>query len=154
MNKKAQFYIITAVILLALTYGFFRPKLTYARDNSFEGLYKNYIEEAPIAANSGNLDDFSRRFSSYAGTKVPGFGLAYLYVQNSNITVLNLVKKTIFINDVPLGFNQSAVMDRKNRTTLTLESGQYVFETSEYPKVLSFFYAESEGSKKVYVKNE
>ena len=154
MNKKAQFYVITAVILLALTYGFFRPKLVYARDTSFEGLYKNYIEESPIAANSGNLDDFSRRFVNYADTKIPNFGLAYLYVQNGNITVLNLVKKTIFINDVPLGFNQSAVIDQKNRTTLTLESEQYVFETSEYPKVLSFFYAESEGSKKVYVKNE
>jgi len=154
MNKKSQFYIITAVILLAMTSGFFMPKLSYDTDTKFREVGDNYIREASFAANTGNLDDFSRKFVDYAGIKEQNFGLAYIYAKGRNVTVLNLIKKTIYINEFKLDFNQTLTIGRESSITLTKESDQYFFNTSDAPKISAFFYSETGSTKKVYVKNE
>ena len=154
MNKKAQFYIITAVILLVLSYSFFSPKLTYKKDRSFQDLYENYIKESSFAANTGNLAEFTHKFVDYSKTKNPNFGIAYLYVKSNNITALNLIKKPIFINEFRLSFNETVVIDKKNSVTITLGSNQYIFNTTESPKISALFYSESGTTKKVYAKDE
>jgi len=150
MNKKAQFYIITAVVLLVMTYGFFSPKLKYETDSTFRGLYENYLKEAPFAANTGNLEDFTRKFVEYGNTKEPNFGIAYLYIQSGDMTALNMIKKTIYINDRQLEFNNSLVAEKENSTTITFNGNQYVLNTSDSPQVKALFYSESGNSKKVY----
>jgi hypothetical protein len=151
MNKKAQFYIITAVILLAMTYGFFRPKLTYEKEGAFREICDNYFKESSFAANTGNLEDFTQKFAEYANSKESGFGIVYLYAQNSNITAFSLVKKTIYINELKLEFNQTLVINKENSVTITIESNQHVINTSEYPKVGVLCYSESGNTKKVIV---
>ena len=153
MNKKAQFYIITAIILLALTFGFFKPKIKYETDRTFMALCDNYIREASFAANTGNLGDFTQKFVEFGNTREPDFGIAYLYVQSQNITAANLLKKTIYINENKVMHNETVVIDRENKTVITTDSSQYTFNTSEYPKISAFVFSESENNKRVCLKN-
>jgi len=149
MNKKSQFYIITAIILLALTFGFFGPKLTSEVDRTFTELCDNYLREASFAANTGNLEDFTGKFFAYGNTKEPDFGLVAMHVQKDNVTVISMLKKTIYINENQLSFNTTAIISRDNSLVITMGKGQYRFDTSEYPKISAFLYSESGETKKV-----
>ncbi|MEM4337126.1 MAG: hypothetical protein QXG86_03925 [Candidatus Woesearchaeota archaeon] len=153
MNKKSQFYIITAVILLALTFGLSKPKIKYASDRNFKELCENYIKEAPFAANTGNLNEFTQKFVDYGKTKEPNFGLLYLEIRQDNITAFNLVKKTTYINEFKLSFNETLTTDRENQVIITLDKNQYIFNTSEYPKISVLIFSESENTTKVCIKN-
>jgi len=151
MNKKAQFYILAAVILLAITFGLFGAKKTIPKPvKSFDLLVNNYMKEAPFAANTGNLEDFTLRFYDLAAATDPNFEILTLNVLQDNISAFSLIKSAIFINQYGLSFNQSIVFNRPDEITVSIGAQQYIINTS-FTGLRAIFVSQSEGSRNVRV---
>ena len=149
MNRKAQFYILAAVVLLAITFGLFTTKKTLGPpDRTFELLAENYIREAPFAANTNNLEDFTLKFYDFAVSKEPNFEMVYLYTSQGNISALSLVKSTIFINEYNLSFNDSVAFERQDMITVSIGNQQYNINTSA-TGIKAVFILEKEGTRNV-----
>ncbi len=109
MNKKAQFYILAAVLLIAVTFGLFTTRNPVsAPDRTLQEIADNYMKEAPFAANTGNLHDFTLKFYDFAVQKEPAFEMLYIFSSSGNISAFSLIKSTIFINQYSLSFNNTA----------------------------------------------
>jgi len=151
MNKKAQFYIIAAVILISLTFGLFSAKKAMPKpEKTFDLLVQNYQEDAPFAANSGNLRDFTEKFYGFAESKDSSFQLAYFYVSQANISAFSLIKQTIFINQYNLTFNSSIVIPRESETVVSMGDSQYSLNTTA-TGLRAIFLSEKEGSRSVKI---
>ena len=149
MNKKAQFYILAAVILLAITFGLFSAKKTIpAPQKGFDLLVNNYIKEAPFAANAANLDDFTLKFYSLAIATDPNFEMLTLNVMQGNISALSLIKSAIFINQYSLSFNQSLVFERQDSVAVSIGAQQYIINTTN-TSLKAIFISQSENSRNV-----
>ena len=149
MKKKAQFYILAAVLLLAITFGLFTAKKTISSpEKTFNGIVDNYIREAPFAANSGNLNDFTLKFYDYALEKDSNFEMLYLYLSDDNVTAFSLVKSTIFINEYSLSFNQTANLTNTGTATVSIGTDQYVFNLTG-SSLKAIFLSQKEGSRNV-----
>ncbi len=151
MNKKSQLYILTMVILLALTISFVLPTKTESPDKGFKKLYENYIFEAPRAANNDKLIDFTKRFVEYSHTIDSNFGVACISVDD-NITVYNKIGKTITVDAIDLPDSQNITFAHQNQTAITLDSQIYYFNTSLKKDVKAVFLSESLLAKKIYIK--
>ena len=75
-----------------------------------------------------------------------------MHVQKDNITVVNMLKKTIYINENQLSFNTTEIIERRNSLVITVGKDQYNFNTSQYPKISAFLYSESGNAKKVCIR--
>ncbi|MFH1182629.1 MAG: hypothetical protein V1702_06750 [Candidatus Woesearchaeota archaeon] len=99
MNKKAQYYIFAAVVLLGYAFLIIRPAVQAGAETSaFKSLYENFISESPVIINnalysSSNLSEdykaFADEFISFAKTRSPNFRLVYLLAENDNLVVGN-----------------------------------------------------------------
>ena len=146
MNRKAQFYILAAVMLLAITFGLFAAMKTFGPpDRTFGLLAENYIKEAPFAANTNNLEDFTIKFYDFAVSKEPNFEMVYLYTSQGNISAFSLVKSTIFINEYNLSFNESVAFGRQDAATVSIGNQQYDINTSAMG-IKAVFISEKEGT--------
>lgn len=151
MNKKAQFYILTAVVLLSITFGLFTSKkLISSPDKTFENLVENYVKEAPFAANKGDLDDFNERFYDFASSKDHAFQMLSIFVSKSNISVESFMKSTIFINQYNLSFNQTIILDLVDEITISTQEDQYVINTENYG-INTLFISAKEGNRQVRI---
>jgi hypothetical protein len=149
MNNKAQFYILTAVILLAITFGLFASKKTVEKPSgTFDSLVDNYLREAPLAANSGNLNDFTLKFYDFAKTKDNDFEMLYFYTQGGAVSSLSLVKSTIFINQYNISFNQSIVFDNIGEAVVSTGTAQYTINTTN-DGLRAVFFSQKQGSRNV-----
>lgn len=151
MNRKAQFYILAAVMLLAITFGLFATKKTFSPpDKTFSILSENYLKEAPFAANTGNLKEFTLKFYDFAVSKEPNFEMVYIYTSQGNISAFSLVKSTIFINEYNLSFNEDVAFQRQETTTVSIEDQQYEINTSPIG-IKAVFISEKEGTRNVKI---
>ncbi len=152
MNKKAQFYILAAVILLAITFGIFSSKKTIAKPTeTLEELAENYIKEATFAANLGNLSDFTIKFHDFAVTKDKDFEMVYILSYSGNITSLSRIKSKIFINRHDLLFNESVNFEKEELTTVTIADQEYEFNTSD-DGINAIFISSKENERRVIIK--
>ncbi len=151
MNKKSQFYILTAVVLIAITFGLFSSqKMIPKPENAFGLLVDNYLKEAPFAANSGNLEDFTLRFYDLAASKEPDFEMVSFYVSQDNVSVLSLAKPTIFINQHNVSFRQSIVFQRPDAAMVSIGQEQYSIDTAT-TGIKTIFLMSKEDSRNVRV---
>jgi len=151
MNRKAQFYILAAVVLLSITFGIFTPKKSVSRPAKvFNLLAENYVKEAPFAANYGSIEDFTLKFYSYALTVDSDFEMLSLLVSSDNVSALSLIRSTIFINQHGLSFNESAVLEKEDSVTVSIGGSQYIIDTSR-EGVRAVFISEKAGSRRVRV---
>ena len=149
MSRRAQFYLLSAVILLAITFGLFAAKEAVPKPSgAFDLIVGNYVEEAPFAANSGSIEDFTLKFYSLALETDPDFQMAYFYVTQDNISIFSLVKPAIFINQYNLSFNQSIVLPPMDSITVSAETGQYVINTTS-AALRAIFISQKPGSTSV-----
>jgi hypothetical protein len=150
MSKKAQFYILTAVILLAITFGLFTAKKTIQKpDRTFDQLADNYVKEAPIAANSGRFEDFALRFYDFAVLREQNFEMVTIYISDENVSVLSLVKSSIFINEYNLSFKQDVVFPRTD-VIVSIGNEQYDINASSIG-VKTIFLLQKSDSKNVRI---
>lgn len=106
MNKKAQFFIIGAVILgiiilsLATTWNVIINSREETAQKQFDLWCQNYeyeifkISEHAIKTNNKNNEadlilDFTTNFIDYVKNSDPNFGIVYIYGDNSNIIIFN-----------------------------------------------------------------
>jgi len=151
MNKKAQFYIIAAVVLIAITFGLFAEKKTISKpDRTFRELVDNYVAEAPFAANSGMLEDFTLKFYDFALSKDSNFEMMYLYISDDNVSAFSLVKSTIFINQYNLTFNRSLVFQKTNEAVVSIGTEQYAINTTS-DGLKTIFISQKENSRNVKI---
>ena len=84
-SRKAQFYIVIAIILIVYLFAIGKPTAQIKKpETAFRQLYQNFMAESPKAINSGiyegNLTErfknFSDAYISYARTKSPDFRMA------------------------------------------------------------------------------
>ena len=151
MKKRAQFYIMAAVILIAITFGLFTAKKTISKpEKTFGELVDNYQKEAPFAANSGNLGDFTLKFYDFAVSRDSNFEMVYLYVSQENISAFSLAKSTIFINQYNLSFSSGLLLARTDETVISAGSEQYIINTTT-SGLRALFMSQKENSRNVRI---
>jgi hypothetical protein len=99
MNKKSQFYLLTAIILSVIVFLISEiPSATERSVGSQRSLYDNYASEAPKVINNAiyegrnvslDIDHFSDEFMYYAGTRNINLSLLYILIYKGDITVSN-----------------------------------------------------------------
>lgn len=108
MKKKGQFYLIVAVIIIAIIAGLV-IKLNLARINPtplpFTELSENFEIEAVKIIDRGifegkkydaiqrDLQTFITQYSGYASTKTPKIGFLYVFKYGDKLTVMNFLVK-------------------------------------------------------------
>lgn len=151
MNRKAQFYIFTAIILIAFSFGLFRSVNQVPEpDATFAQLHSNFMQEAPYAANMANITGFSKAFLSYARQMDSKFELIAIVSRQNNITVFNGFTGTIHINNVTLFANDTAVLQKINTTTALTDNGAYPFDTSQN-RIFALFRTKGQNEQKIRV---
>lgn len=149
-NKKGQFYIITAILLIAFAFQSVQSVKQQKPRDSFKELYQNYINEAPAALNNNNLADFTGRFLEYARTIDPNFELAYVAALKNKTEAYNGFKKEIYINDVLMNINESVEINASRGVTISAGKMQYQFSVIS-PEINALFRSESDNDVRVYV---
>lgn len=130
-NKKSQFFIFAAIIIISLTLMLFSDTfIPKAKRDNFKEMSDNYASEAPYAINSAitqnkdpvvSLDDFTKKFIEYAKYQNVDFKVLYIIKAKDFLTVSNrLSEDVIFYNQqFPVGrtvaintyLNQNATND-------------------------------------------
>jgi len=125
MNKRGQFYIITALILSFALFG-----VTYASNtieepvlfSNFNEVSQNYVTESTKLINGlleeqesdipGRLQTFTSDFLNYAKLRDPSFGMVYVYSQDDTAIIKNEIDELIGeSNESILGSEQDLVQD-------------------------------------------
>ncbi len=142
--KKGQFYILAAVILLAITFTVFalssKSNVFTKNEDTFEELHENYVREVSEVINNmiyeknqadleeidlDKLEDFTSQFMNYAKTRSPSFSLVYMFSYHEDVRVANHFDETIVVS--VSGVNS------------TVEAGELVdLETSDIYVVYAF----------------
>jgi len=155
-NKKAQFYIFTAVILLTVLFSLHAsmPTATKKETNQFSELKKNFQKESTITINSAiysqsnisrQWEEFITAHYNYAKTKEPGFGmitfLSYDDESGKWVRIDNkLGKDTVIEADTTMTIQNdaSATINRPSTINATFDIGgkseTYAFEITETTK--------------------
>lgn len=152
MNKKSQFYIITAVLLMTLAFGaIFSSKATIKSETAFNELWKNYAKEAAFAANQGSFDDFTQKFVVFARTRDKNFKLISVYTSESETRVYNAYGKTININNqLSLPASKGGSLNKTGEIGILTDKDVYYLATPAN-SVKAIFITESKSAKRVYV---
>lgn len=108
MNKRGQFYIITALILSFALFG-----VTYASNtieepvlfSNFNDVSQNYVAESTKLINNllveqdsniqGELNDFTSEFLNYAKVREPNFEMVYFYSEGDQVHYVNQLSEGI-----------------------------------------------------------
>ena len=108
-NKKSQFYMFGAVILIS--YVFFivanKSSISTSEVENLEIYLNNYVYEAKIVINnaiysneniSQELNNYTESYITYAESKNIGVGIVSLYSNDNQIFVANYLKDSIMVN--------------------------------------------------------
>lgn len=154
-NKRGQFYIFTAVLLIAFALGSTLVTRTVTReDTQFNQIYSNYLTEAPYAANDGHLLDFTKAFLGYARTVDVNFGLAYIFSDGGSISIYDGLRKPININN-QLSLNDGDVgqINMTNQVVIITDLGNYYFNITNATSLKELFMTQHDGNNRIHVQN-
>jgi len=112
--KKAQFYIISAVILLTISLVIFalssKSYPAKKKVDDFSNLHENYAREVSEVINNmikekndnllselnvSNLEDYTGKFLDYARSRQTSFGLVYVFTYHNSSTVSNHLNEDV-----------------------------------------------------------
>ncbi len=152
MNKKSQMYIIIAVLLISMAFGtVLSTKSTVKPEKEFTELWKNYVKEAPFAANQGKFEDFTQKFAEFAKARDKNFRFISIYSSQSGVYVYNAYGKTININNqLPLQDNEAGSINRTGKVAVITDEDIYYF-SAPAGSIKAIFKTESKTAKRVYV---
>lgn len=105
--RKAQFYIVAAVILCGLAVALVSSSFVVSKNKIvFAELQNNFMRESSMAINSAlgsgddlytSFEDFVSEFRDFAEERNIEFNLVYLLKDNENIYIRNYVDDVIFV---------------------------------------------------------
>ena len=154
MNKKAQFYILAAVILLTIAFTVIalstRVNSFKKRDTSFEELNDNYIREVSEVINNivyeknqnsleeislTKLNQFTKEFLDYAHTKQPSYSLAYVFSYYGDMYVMNEFDEEIVFSldgeDYNILSGESINLNSSDNYVIYAFDNKYEFEKNQ-----------------------
>ena len=141
MSKKSQFYIVTALILLAVTFSIYPSFLRPTKPVTvFDELSANFEVESPKVVNNalyrGNepgavLRNFTTEFLAYAKTRDPDFRLLYVFAHNSSIEIGNYlvfqVNASTNSSSILVGPNNNGVVPLSAVVSVKVNNFNYKF---------------------------
>jgi len=140
-SKKAQFYIITAVVLIAAVFLYSSSRTETPKYQSvFHEISENYFNEAPYVLNAAMITDanknekmenFTKNFINYAKTKTISMGIVYVFSDSENITVGNFMKEAVTCNSFELLENQTQIFNMTENMSVSIDGNQYDFNITE-----------------------
>lgn len=128
MNKRGQFYIIGALLLIVYIFIIVpKPTITGPQITAFERLHENYMTDVPVTVNravlsagnsTGSVADYSASYWEYGRTVDPGFGFIAAYKDDTDLWVGNYLDRSV---EVTLsGVNQT--LEREETLSVTAPS--------------------------------
>jgi hypothetical protein len=166
MNKKAQFYIFVAILLVTYAFAITRPATAPKQTvSAFKSLYENFISESPVVINHAlhNSSDVSAvyelfvdDFLQFARTKEPNFRLVYLLVDGDTLVIGNRLKDTINVtanqNPYSLSSGKQLTLDKSDTAELIVNDIRYEFSFDETDVQLkALFRKEDKNEVRIYV---
>ncbi|MFQ5474269.1 MAG: hypothetical protein ACE5DM_00365 [Candidatus Nanoarchaeia archaeon] len=146
MNKKAQFYLFTMVILLAIATTLVISKPVSSEvDQSFDLFFENVDREAEYVINNAlvnganitsELDIFFTHAQELAKVRRMQFDYFYLLVNDTHMSFSNNLESTVFVVDYNLTMAEasSEVIEREAGSTLAFQI------QDGFPDLSSFIY--------------
>jgi len=168
-NKKAQFYLFTAIVLIGISFTLI-PSAAKIEEpkKSFSQLYKNFIKESPYVINSAvkthsnltyNYTLFVNNFLAFARTRDPQFGLLYALAYGDDLRIGNRLPFDITINtsSTSFGVNKSAstTINRTAWLKVNFTGNSYILNITSSERYLSkaIFRTEREDEIRIYVED-
>ena len=144
MNKHAQFYIFTAILLSAYAFTIYANSKVIANEPSetFKELKDNYIIEGQKVLNNAiytnkdiesRFENFTSEFIDYSKTKNINLGVFYILIDNDNAFLMNHLDSSATItttNTHILAVNQNSTIPTTNIITLNYNNINYTFDIS------------------------
>jgi hypothetical protein len=144
--KKAQFFIIAALIGIVVIFSFFSVSIT-KKEKKPEKIYdlnKNFKFEAVEVITKGKvnkanidelLDNATRLFLKYGLTEDPRLEFVYIYGNATNFTVFNFADENVTVRDIN-------IMGGRKNLSSTLQLGEIKMkvtrETRDYSGALNY----------------
>jgi len=148
MNKKGQFYIFIAILLVTYAFNIARPAtLAVEKPDSFKELYSNFITESSVVVNNALYEgqnvsqafgEFADNFAVYAVTKSPRFRFVYILKDQDKLVVANRLGVSInaTFTDGSFNMNDGAVLT-VNAQDVTIGVGEITYEFEASPNSYS-----------------
>lgn len=145
-NKKAQFYILTAIILISLLFGIAKTTTKITKKNTenmniqlmYEVESKNIINNAIYESKNETieLEAFTKTFIKHYDNKNIEVKILYLYKDDNQITISNRLGQKITINPLDIELNNTQIITiTKINLTIGFESGnEYQYDFDNSPK--------------------
>lgn len=168
MNKKAQFYIFTAILLSAYAFTIYANSRVIANEPSktFKELKDNYLIEGEKVPNNAiytnkeienQFENFTAEFRDYAKTKNINLGIFYILINNDNIFLMNHLDSSASITTTQtynLEINQNTTIPTTNIIILNYNNINYAFEvSSEQYQINSLLVAKKAQDIAIFVNN-
>lgn len=142
--KKAQFYIFTAVILIAVAFLLIRPTIVLGKPtDAFIDIKTNFFEEGSRAVNNAlkeganvtrEFDLFASEFSDYARTKGMDIEFFYILVDDETIWFSNQLDSQVEILDlgttIPAG--SKIAVERESYSEFNIQAVNPDFSSNIY----------------------
>lgn len=142
MDKKGQFYLITALILLIPTYTLLVSQQNFGREKTtnFDVLSKNYISESRIVINNAlyydnniyqEIESFTQDFIDYSNTKNIDLKILYMVKNGESLRVVNYLKDVEITDfNITLKSSETINLNTTNEITIKYEETEYIYEFS------------------------
>ncbi|MEA3515190.1 MAG: hypothetical protein U9R34_06945 [Nanoarchaeota archaeon] len=166
--KKGQFYLFTAIVIIALLAGIIPMSVMPTTDEDvFNELNDNFIEEAVFVINNAiymnasvkdSIDSFALSFLNYARQRDPNFGFVIM-LQNRNETILMNQLKDGNISLQPSGGQvvwlapgESSVAALYPSFDINMGESQYHFTFAENPEMQLKMLFNSHKNANIYIR--
>ncbi len=139
-SRKAQFYIVIAIILIVYLFAIGKTTAQIKKpETAFRQLYQNYLAESAKVINSGvyegNLTErfrnFSDAYTTYARTKSPDFKMAYALLDQGEVLVMNSLNEPLNVTTPSatfiLGSGTGRTIAKPQNLTFYISSTAYDF---------------------------
>ena len=164
-NKKGQFYIFIAILLITYAFNIARPvPFAQEKPDVFRELYKNFITESSVVVNnalyenknvSGKFLEFSNGYADYARTRSSQFRFAYVLKEKDMLVVGNKLGISINLSLTNASYNvtdSSTKTIRSQDITLAVAGVNYDFAIGPEPyQVKSLFKQKTATETRIFV---
>lgn len=142
LNKRGQFYILTALLLIIPTYTLISQNyIPIKKITNLDILSQNYVEEGKNTINNAiysdqnvflELDSYTQEFITYANTKNVDLQILYIIKYDEKIKVVNYLKKesNIMPGDINLQKSESSIINNTNQIIITYNNIEYTYNIS------------------------
>jgi len=143
LNKKGQFYILTAIIFCSVMFLLLYNKEPIPKLNpEFESLYNNYVYESPIVINNAlynnknvtsQFRNFTSDFIGYAKEKNIDLGIFYVLKLDNYIEAVNYLKETANITTINMTIapDNYLILNKSNNISIKIKDTTYTYNMTD-----------------------